>query len=132
MFAHLRASLHHTLPKESINCVTSAGACPFRRWCRSVTIHALLRSLALRIASRMLSACTPIFTSVSSRHPYLFFMWMNHRPVRKKLVLPEPIEAIRRKLGVLHGVLDVLVSQVVLNRAGIMTIIGELEPTRVA
>ncbi len=44
--------------------------------------------------------------------------------LRVTLVLPEPIEAIRRKLGVLNRVLNVFVSQVVLNGAGVMTIIG--------
>ncbi len=44
--------------------------------------------------------------------------------LRVTLVLPEPIEAIRCELGVLDRVLDVPVTQVVLNGAGVVTIVG--------
>ncbi len=49
---------------------------------------------------------------------------LNIKSPRVPLVLPEPIEAIRCKLGVLHRVLDVLVAQVVLNGTCVVTIIG--------
>ncbi len=48
------------------------------------------------------------------------------------LVVPESVEPIRRQLGVPNRVLDVFVSQVVLDGSGIVAIIGELETTRVS
>jgi hypothetical protein len=43
------------------------------------------------------------------------------------LVFPEPLKAIRGHLGVPNRVLDVPVTEVVLNRPGIMALVRELE-----
>ena len=48
------------------------------------------------------------------------------------LILPETLEAGRRQLGVAHRVLDVFVSQIVLNGAGVVSIGGELEAAGVS
>src|SRR5437868_244056 len=50
----------------------------------------------------------------------------------KYLILPEAFEPFRRKLGVTHRMLDVLVSEVVLQGARVVPVIGELETTGVA
>jgi len=42
-------------------------------------------------------------------------------------VRPEVIEAIRSELRVEGGVLDILVSKVELNGAGVLAVVGELE-----
>ena len=47
-------------------------------------------------------------------------------------VVPEPVEPVRRELGVPDRVLDVFVSQVMLDRSSVVAIIGELEPTSMA
>ncbi len=49
-----------------------------------------------------------------------------------QLVLPESVEPVRRKLGVPHRMLNVFVSQVMLDRPGVVAVIGELEPARMA
>ncbi len=49
-----------------------------------------------------------------------------------QLVLPESIEAARRELGISDCMLNVFVSQVMLDRPRIVTVIGELEPTGMA
>ena len=46
--------------------------------------------------------------------------------------MPEVLEAGRRQLGVAHRVLDVLVSQIGLQRASIDAVIGELEAAGVS
>jgi hypothetical protein len=48
------------------------------------------------------------------------------------LVLPKVLEPLRRQLGVSNGVLNVLVSQIVLKRARVLMVIGKLEPAGVA
>ncbi len=45
---------------------------------------------------------------------------------------PEILEPLRRKLGVSHRVLDVLVPEVVLQRASIVSLVGELVATGMA
>src|SRR5262249_40752191 len=47
-------------------------------------------------------------------------------------ILPEPIEAVRAQLGISHRVRDVAVAEVVLQRAGIDAVIGELEAAGVS
>src|SRR5262245_58911318 len=47
-------------------------------------------------------------------------------------ILPEPIEAVGAKLGISHRERDVAVAQVVLQRAGVDAIVGELEAAAVA
>src|SRR5262245_29290928 len=47
-------------------------------------------------------------------------------------ILPEPIEAVGAKLGISHSVHDVAMAEVVLQRAGIDTVIGELEAAGVS
>lgn len=42
-------------------------------------------------------------------------------------VLPEVVEAIGSKLSIEGGVLDILMSEVVLNRAGVLAVVGEFE-----
>ena len=49
-----------------------------------------------------------------------------------QLVLPESVEPVWCKLGVPDRVLDVLVSQVMLDRPGVVAVVGELETTGVA
>src|SRR5262249_14254780 len=43
------------------------------------------------------------------------------------LIVPEFLEAIAAELGVTDGVLDVLVPEVVLDRPGVLTIVGQFE-----
>jgi hypothetical protein len=43
-----------------------------------------------------------------------------------RLILPERFEPIWRKIGVPYSVRDILVAQIVLQRAGVVTFIGEL------
>ena len=45
---------------------------------------------------------------------------------------PKILEPICRQLGIAHRVLDILVAQVVLQSAGIVAIVGELEPARMS
>ena len=45
---------------------------------------------------------------------------------------PEVSESVGRKLGVAHRVLDVFVPEVVLQGAGVVAIVGELEATGMA
>ncbi|MEA2738295.1 MAG: hypothetical protein QOH05_1602 [Acetobacteraceae bacterium] len=45
-------------------------------------------------------------------------------------IFPESAEAIRSKLGVEHGVLDVFVPRVVLDGVSVLTVVGELELDR--
>jgi hypothetical protein len=52
--------------------------------------------------------------------------------IQASSLLPKPLEPIGRQLGIEHCVLYVAVAQVVLNGAGIVTIIGKLEPTGMA
>ena len=47
-------------------------------------------------------------------------------------VLPEASEPVRGKLGVAHGVLDVLVAEVVLQRSRIDTLVCQLEAASMA
>src|SRR5262249_37698744 len=47
-------------------------------------------------------------------------------------ILPEPIEAVGAKLGISHRVCDVTVAEVVLQRAGVDAIVGELEAAAMA
>ena len=47
-------------------------------------------------------------------------------------LLPKPLEPIGRQLGVEHRVLDIAVPEIMLDGTGIVTLIGELEPTRMA
>ena len=47
-------------------------------------------------------------------------------------LLPKPLEAVGRQLGVEHRVLDVAVPEIVLDSAGIVAVVGELEPTGMA
>ena len=47
-------------------------------------------------------------------------------------IAPEVLETGRRQLGVAHRVLDVLVAEIGLQRAGIDAVIGELETAGVA
>jgi len=44
-------------------------------------------------------------------------------------VLPKPLEPVGRQLRVAHGVLDVLVPQVVLEGPGVVAVVGELVAT---
>ena len=48
------------------------------------------------------------------------------------LIPPKPLEPLRREFGVAHGVLDVLVPEVVLDRAGVVAVVRELVPAAVA
>ncbi len=50
----------------------------------------------------------------------------------RRLVAPEVFEAVGRQLRVSHRVLDVPVAEVVLNRPGVMPLVGELEAAGVA
>lgn len=47
-------------------------------------------------------------------------------------VTPKALEAIRRQLGIPHGVRDVPVSEVVLDRARVPSLVGELEAVSMA
>ena len=49
-----------------------------------------------------------------------------------KSILPEPIEAVGAQLGISHRVHDVTVAEVVLQRAGVDAVVGELEAAAVA
>jgi hypothetical protein len=49
-----------------------------------------------------------------------------------KLLLPKPLEPIGRQVGVEHRVLDVAVPQIMLDGAGILTVVGELKPAGMA
>jgi hypothetical protein len=55
-----------------------------------------------------------------------------HRKTAISSVTPEILEPGRRQLGVAHSMLDVLVPEVGLQRAGVVTIVRELEPAGVA
>ena len=46
---------------------------------------------------------------------------------RSRSVFPEAVEPIWGELGVEDGILDILVAQIVLDGAGILAVIGELE-----
>src|SRR5262249_18786338 len=46
-------------------------------------------------------------------------------------IVPKILEPLRRELGVAHSVHDVLVSQVVLQRARVLSVVGELVARRV-
>ena len=49
-----------------------------------------------------------------------------------RLIRPKCGEALGAQLGVAHGVLNILMPQVVLNRPGIVAVIGQLEAGRMA
>src|SRR5260370_32787921 len=57
---------------------------------------------------------------------------IDHDSSPKSSVLPKISEPIRRKLGVPDGMLNLLVSEVMLQGAGIDALIRKLEPTSVA
>src|SRR5512135_2282273 len=44
-----------------------------------------------------------------------------------RLIVPELLEPIAAELGVADGVLDILVPEVVLNRPGVLAVVGQLE-----
>ncbi len=44
-----------------------------------------------------------------------------------RLICPKILEPLRAQLRVAYGVMDILVPQVVLDRPGIMPVIGQLE-----
>jgi len=50
----------------------------------------------------------------------------------EQLILPEILESIRRELRVPHRVHDVSMSEVVLNRPGVVTVVGEFVAARMA
>src|SRR5438477_290443 len=54
------------------------------------------------------------------------------RATLQRQSLPKRFEPLRRELGVPHRVLDVLVPKVVLQYAGVLTIVGELVSARLA
>ncbi len=54
------------------------------------------------------------------------------RSPRSGLVFPKPVEPIRCQLGVPDRVLDVFVSQVVLDRSSVVAVIRQLEPAGMA
>lgn len=58
-------------------------------------------------------------------------VWRDRFILGYTALAPKTSKALRRKLGVAHGVLNTLVSQVVLNRPGIDPLVGEREPTGV-
>lgn len=47
------------------------------------------------------------------------------------LVSPEPLEPLRRQFRIAHGMLDVLVPQVVLDGAGVVAVIRQFVPAPV-
>jgi hypothetical protein len=51
---------------------------------------------------------------------------------RPRSVLPKPLKSIRRQGGVARGVLDVAVSQIGLQRAGIVAVVRQLVATGVS
>jgi len=53
-------------------------------------------------------------------------------PPHVRSVLPEALEPVCRELGVSHRVLNVLVPQIVLQRARVLPVVGELEAAGVA
>src|SRR5262245_66663513 len=59
--------------------------------------------------------------NVGSARPWRF------HPTRALSVLPEPIEAVGAQLAISHRVHDVAVAEVVLQRAGVDAVVGELE-----
>ena len=52
--------------------------------------------------------------------------------VMGRSILPEPIEAVGAQLGISHRVRDVAVAEVMLQRAGVDAIVGELEAAAMA
>jgi hypothetical protein len=48
------------------------------------------------------------------------------------LVVPQPLEPIRRKLGIAHRVVDIFVSEVMLDRPSVVTVVRELVSARMA
>ena len=50
----------------------------------------------------------------------------------ERLIRPKRGEALGAQLGIAHGVLNILVPQVVLNRPGIVAVIGQLKARGVA
>ena len=48
------------------------------------------------------------------------------------LILPKILKSFGRQLSVSNGVLDIFVPEVMLQRPGILTIVGELEPASMA
>jgi len=58
--------------------------------------------------------------------------WRRFRPTCAPSVLPESIEAVGAQLRISHRVRDVAVAEVVLQRAGIDAIVGELEAAAMA
>jgi hypothetical protein len=51
---------------------------------------------------------------------------------RNQSVVPESLKPVRSKLRVSHSVLDVPMTEIVLDRAGVVSLIGELETAGVA
>jgi hypothetical protein len=54
------------------------------------------------------------------------------RLMSTRLVFPQPVEPIRAQVGVAHRVLDIPMSEVVLQRPGIDAVIGQLEAAGMA
>jgi hypothetical protein len=48
------------------------------------------------------------------------------------LILPKILKSFGRQLSVSNGVLDIFVPEVMLERPGVLTIVGELEPASMA
>lgn len=51
---------------------------------------------------------------------------------RRQSVPPEAIESPRSQVGIPHGMLDLLVAQVLPDRPGVVPIVRQLEPAGVA
>src|SRR4051812_25341528 len=50
---------------------------------------------------------------------------------RRRSVFPEPVEPGRRQFGITNGVLDILVPEIVLDRAGVVPGVSKFEPDTV-
>lgn len=48
------------------------------------------------------------------------------------LDIPKTFKPTRANLGVRHGILDILVSKIILDASGILAIIGQLKPARMS
>ena len=47
-------------------------------------------------------------------------------PLETRLILPKPLEPLRAELGIAHGVGDVAMPEVLLDRAGVVAVVREL------
>src|SRR5215470_9892657 len=71
----------------------------------------------------------PFGDKIDPLHPVLPSAPVDSPHSCRQLVLPELLEPARGQLGVADGMRNIAVAQILLDRTGVVTFVGQLEPT---